>query len=672
MRPVILSLLILSFSAILNAQTFEEKLTVNYVEIPVTVTTRDGNPVRGLTRESFEVVEGGQRREIESFEAIDFASATERSPRAVSPLNPSARRNFLLVFDLSFANPGSIGRAQIAARDFVTRSVGDRDRVGVATLDAERGFRFLTAFTTDRNALMAAIADPHRFRAFDPLLIAGQPLEQVTPASGDAGSLGGRGDPAMEIAADFARMERAQQDAAQRLRVRRQLETLGAAARSLQRLAGRKHVVLLSEGFSARLVQGRSAAESREQHDENAALQYGEVWKVDSDARFGSTSAQTSLAMMATQFRRSDVVLHAIDIQGVRVRNEVRGGANANSNDGLFLLANATGGTVFQNSNDIGAELERFSRQHEVVYVLGFRAPAGQAGEFRDVRVRIAGVQGARVQHRSGYYAQGGETDLERSLSAAEVILNDIPQDEIALASLVAAFPSDDSAAIVPVILEISGPDLIRHARGGVTTTDIFVYAFDSDGLVRGSIHQRLRMDLAKTGDQLAGGGVRFYGTLRLPPGQYAVKSLVSSSDEKRGFRRDDLTVPAIDEIAIVQPLFFEEAGHWIMVKATSDTAGTPYPFLHEGEPFIPAVRPSLRRGEPRLFTVFVYNSDAEELEWEITPAAKPVSVKTEEFMSRYLFALESFSPDLERVDVTIRKKGSSDARSTGTAVEVR
>jgi VWFA-related protein len=672
MRPLILSLLILSFPAVLAAQAFEERLTVNYVEIPVTVTSRDGSPVRGLTREVFEVIEGGQRREIESFEAIDFASSTEGSARAVSALSPAARRNFLLVFDLSFASPGSIGRAQIAARDFVLRTVGERDRVGIATLDAERGFRFLTAFTTDRNALMAAIADPQRFRALDPLLIAGQPLDQATPAGGDAGALGGRGDPAMETALEFARMERAQQDAAQRLRVRRQLETLGAAARSLQRLAGRKHVVLLSEGFSARLVQGRSAAESREQHDENAALQYGEVWKVDSDARFGSTSAQTSLAMMATQFRRSDVVLHAVDIQGVRVRNEVRGGATVNSNDGLFLLANATGGTVFQNSNDIGAELVRFSRQHEVIYVLGFRAPAGRPGEFRDLRVRIAGVQGVRIQHRSGYYAQGGESEIERSLSAAEVILNDIPQDEIGLASLVAAFPADDSSSIVPVILEISGPDLIRHARGGVTTTDIFVYAFDSEGLVRGSIHQRLRMDLAKTGDQLAAGGVRFYGTLRLPPGRYAVKSLVNSSDDKMGFRRDELTVPALDEIAIVQPLFFEEPGEWIMVKATSDEAGTPYPFIHEGESFIPAVRPSLRRGEPRLFTVFVYNSDPEELDWEIMPAAKPVSVSTEDFMSRYLFALESFSPELERIDVTIRKKGSSDARSAGTAVEVK
>jgi len=124
--------------------------------------------------------------------------------RAVSPLNPASRRSFLLVFDLSFSSPQSIGRAQQAARDFVARSVGNRDLVAIGSVDVDRGFRFLTAFTTDRELLVAAIADPRTFRTRDPLQIAGaNPFSEMTPASGGAGQTD-RADRFADVAADYA------------------------------------------------------------------------------------------------------------------------------------------------------------------------------------------------------------------------------------------------------------------------------------------------------------------------------------------------------------------------------------------------------------------------------------------------------------------------------------
>jgi len=57
--------------------TFQEKLTVSYVEIPVTVVGRDLRPLRGLTQRNFEVYEEGDKRAIESFDAIDLASSNE-------------------------------------------------------------------------------------------------------------------------------------------------------------------------------------------------------------------------------------------------------------------------------------------------------------------------------------------------------------------------------------------------------------------------------------------------------------------------------------------------------------------------------------------------------------------------------------------------------------------
>src|SRR5687768_6906559 len=75
---------------------FQDKVTVTYVEVPVTVIARDNTPIRGLTKENFEIVDGGAKRVIESFESVDFASV---ETKLISPLNPASRRNFLLLFD---------------------------------------------------------------------------------------------------------------------------------------------------------------------------------------------------------------------------------------------------------------------------------------------------------------------------------------------------------------------------------------------------------------------------------------------------------------------------------------------------------------------------------------------------------------------------------------------
>jgi len=667
----LLPLLVLMPALAYAQGTFQDKVVVTYVEVPVTVLGRDSMPVRGLTKANFELRDGGEKREIESFDAIDFTAAGAQ--KIISPLNPASRRNFLLLFDLSYSSPISIGRAQDAARNFIVRSVGHRDLVGVAAIDVNHGVRFLTAFTTDRNLLNAAIRDPANFRGFDPLqLSVARGFELGSENSPAPQGADGTEAIAKELAQDFARTVTRMDDAYRRNRVKQQVEMLSITARSLGKLAGRKHIVLLSEGFDPRLVQGRVVGDVKEQTDENIAALGGEVWKIDSDKRFGSASSQRSISDMAEEFRRADVVLHAVDIQGVRVQNDVQGGARVNSNEGLFLLANSTGGTVFRNSNDISSDFDRLARQHEVVYVIGFQAPVGRAGEFHDLRVKLVNVPGARVQHRGGYYSSGNESIVERTLSSAEVIMNDIPQTDIDLAAIATPFPSAGGGkSQVPVILEIDGDDLVKHSLKKGLTAEIYVYAFDEDGFVRDSIYQRMRLDLAQVGERLRGAGIKFYGTLNLMPGQYAIKNLVRIAEtDAKGFQRVNLFVPTADEVAVTQPLFFEEPREWVMVKGgAGNDANAPYPFMLDGQAFIPAARANLRSGEPRLFTVWVYNATADEVTLEIAPEAKLVSSKPDADVTKYVYALERFPADARELGVTIRKKGSSDERRVSVPI---
>jgi VWFA-related protein len=680
MRPLgaVTSLLVLS--AGLAFGQVRETVNVNLVEVPVTVVDRNGNPVRGLTADKFELIDQGQKRPITSFEVIDFASTPQT--RGISPLNPAARRSFLLLFDLSFSSPLGRTKAQEAARNFIARSMQRRDLAAVGTIDIERGFRLLTAFTTDRNILASAVSSPINFRSSDPLQISGAQTFEPTP------TVQVQVNPDRHGVDDFVKeIQRGQNrldDQFNRGRIERQVNLLGSLARTLRMLPGRKQVVFFSEGFDPRLVQGRDARAMTEAMEEMALVEHGEAYKVDSDARFGSSSSLSILDQMSRAFRGSDVVLHGVDIRGVRVQNDLEIGAKINSNDGLFLLSNPTGGEVFRNSNDLDNDLQRMLRQQEVVYILGFQAPTATPGKFHDLKVRLRSAGSVRVFHRAGYYESGAENALERALTNAEIVLNDLPQADIGVAALAAAFPTTERAQ-VPVILEISGSDLAKNSRTSQFNVEIYVYAFDEDGIVRDRMFQRLQLDLAKVGEKILGSGIKYYATLSLPAGKYAIKSLVRIPEsEKRGYARVDVLVPPSSDVAVSPPFFFEEPGKWLMVKGGShDTTNAAYPFQINGEPFIPSAAVSLRNGEPRQFAVFVYNAAADEVTWEATVsdadgttrAANPKMMKQlqGDDVTKLMF---QYSPEdgdhgAARLDVTIHKKGSTEARKAGVPMVV-
>jgi hypothetical protein len=79
----------------------------------------------------------------------------------------------------------------------------------------------------------------------------------------------------------------------------------------------------------------------------------------------------------------------------------------------------------------------------------------------------------------------------------------------------------------------------------------------------------------------------------------------------------------------------------WVMVKASRDKATTPYPFMIGSESFIPATRATLRKGEPRLFALFIYNADPNELALDIVPAATLASQTPSEGVTKYVYALD-------------------------------
>ncbi len=666
MRKTIWGIAIAAAAAGLFAQV-KETVNVFVVEVPVTVVDTNGNPVRGLTAANFELSDNGTKRTISSFDKIDFAS--NESVSAISPLNPSARRQFMLLFDLGYSSPNALSRAQEAARKFIKDSVQPRDLVAVATIEPDRGFRLLSAFTSDRALVASTIDDPRGFRGADPLQIANQ-TEAFKVDDNPAAAAGAeRGNAAAEeeVRAMAQQMKHAN-EAAVRARIEKEVDSLGQLAKTLRAVPGRKQIVLLTEGFDARYLQGRDVRAGVEATNESEQVLRGQSYNVDSDARFGNTASLAILDRMAQYFRQSDVVLNAIDIQGVRVQNDVQVGSRINSNAGLFLLARPTGGEVFENVNNLKTNFDRMLKQQEVVYVLGFQAPTQKPGTFHNLKVKLVNVPGAHIFHRAGYYEVGGETPAERKLSNAEIIVNDIPQADVHLDALSAAFPGSGKNAQVPVILEINGADVTKDLRGNIANIEVFIYAFDQDGIVRDRLYQRIGLDLKKVGEKLRATGIKYYGTLALPPGRYAVKSLFREIDtDRRGFGRTDITVPEANGTASLQPVPIDDRANWILVKGSREANGA-YPFVLNGQQFIPAA--AARKGSsPQKVALFVYGAKPEDLTVETTPKTTVLGRAQSLGGSALVLQLDPADANVATLDITVHTRGVSDAKKVSVPI---
>jgi VWFA-related protein len=653
----------------------KESISVNVIEVPVTVIDSSGNPVRGLTAANFKLLDNGKERAISSFDTIDFSpsTSTESAKTALAKMNPAARRNFMLLFDLSNSSPRSLSRAQDAARSFVGKAVQPRDLVGVGTIDADKGFRLITAFTTDRELIASAIGNPANYHGSDPLQLSNDTkiveLDTTTPPDNpNAGPTGqARQDRAADIAESKERMAQIQRanTAYVRAKVEKQVDYLGQLAKVLRAVPGRKQIVLLSEGFDPSVVTGRDARDSDAAKTENENITRGQVYLVDNDQRYGNTTSQSFVTKMAQFFRGSDVVLHAIDIQGVRVQNDIQTGARINSNAGLALLADPTGGQVFQNSNDMAINFDRMLKAQEVVYVLAFQSQPQKPGEFHNLSVKLLNVPGAKAFSRAGYYEGGGESAAERQLTTAEIILNDIPQNDVRVAALAAPFPVDGANAQVPVILEIDGTDVLKDLRGNAAAAEVYIYAFDADGMVRDRVYQKVSIDLKKSSEKMRNAGIKYYATLMLPAGPYAVKALVRIPEtERKGFARADIIVPKQGDTVVLPPIFVEEAPKWVMVKNTTHASDAPYPFLLGGQRFIPAVSPHVKSGESTKFAVFVLNAQPNEVTFDSNPKVKFLGASSAAATTALVLEMGKIDPSLATLDITVKAKGTSQKSS--------
>ncbi|HEV7670799.1 MAG TPA: VWA domain-containing protein [Thermoanaerobaculia bacterium] len=595
-----------------------ERTDVVAVEVPVQV-TRDGQAVRGLTAADFEVYEGRKKQVITGFEMVDLAATTATATgtgneAAAATVPPAARRHFLLLFDLSNSEPKAIAKARSAAKD-VVKDLHPSDLAAVATHSATKGTKLVIGFTTDRRQLAIAI---ETLGGSDLIDRSPDPLNLSISSAGRSSSSGvsapaGRGDE--EFAANL------EEDSTRARANDRQFQTqaltaytraLGDLGKMMGNVAGRKYVVLLSEGFDSSLLVGKVTTQE-EQTQIAGAVERGEFYNVNNDERFGSSQSGNDLERMLEEFRRADCVIQAVDIGGLREE----GAKRANGQDGLFAMAQQTGGELYRNFNNLGEAMGKMLERTRVTYVLTFQPDVKRDGTYHKIKVELKNdPRGAKVSYRTGYFAPKPFDQRDpsaRLLDAADTILGGREGGLLKASVLAAPFPGVGDHAYVPVLIEIGGAEMLAGIDSGALPAEIYAYAIAADGSIGDYFGQTLGFDLAKVKGQLQQSGLKYFGHLELTPGTWSIRVLVRNGRTgASSLRVVPVVVPTFSggPPAVLTPFFPEPQGKWLIVREQprGEQKTAPYPFMTQQQAYIPASLPVLPAGQEAAMSLVAFN----------------------------------------------------------------
>lgn len=664
-----LGVLIVALAAgLATAQTFTESTQVVVVEVPVQV-VRDGEPVRGLTAADFEVFDGRKKVPITGFEILDLTTATTAAPQAgQEPLPITARRHFLVLFDLSFSDPKAIFQARKAAMDMV-QALHPTDLVAVATY-SNKGPQIALGFTPDRRQIAAAIETlglPELLdRNPDPLrlLVADAESALSEPAGASSRTSAGRGA-ALEAALE--NMEKLEQESnranasEQGARIAAFTQSISALARMMDAVDGRKYVVYLSEGFDTALVQGSQDQETQEEQSDASIS--GELWNVDSTTRFGDTKSLNQIEKMLEEFRRADCTVQAVDIGGLRPAGTTEGNSRGRGGkDSLLQIAKGTGGELFENTNNLAGAMQEVLKRTSVTYVLAFQPDALKwDGGYHRLKVELKNQpRGTRVVHRPGYYAPKpytAQNPVEKMMDAGSMLMSGEESGNVKMSVLAAPFKVTGDKAYVPVLLEVDGPSLLANTQGSALPAEVYIYAMDTGGAVHDFVAQTLGLDVSKAGAQLRQSGLKFFGHVDLYPGDYSIRVMVrNGATGNSSLRVVPVRVPAFAEAGpfLLPPFFPETPGKWLMAREApreGQAQNVPYPFMQDQQPYIPASKPVLTPGQDAPLSLVAYNLGA----GDISAQAKVLSLDGKEMGAGDLKLLGSESGSPARLKASFR-----------------
>jgi len=492
------------------------KLRVDYVEVDVVVTDRQGNLVKDLKKEDFQVAEDGKTQSISAFTFINIpVERTDRPLYSPTALEPDVRTNetpfdgrvYVMVIDDLHTNFGRTQRVKAAARQFIERRLGANDLMAIVhTFGSNDGGQ---EFTSNKRLLLAAVDKTQGRKLRSPTINRSNEYYNTR-------DLRQQGDPVNDP-----------EDHERAFNARNSLQTLKNVADWFASVRGRRKAILfLSEGIDYDIT--------------------------DLIPRSGSNHLSASQMLDETRdtiaaATRSNVAIYAIDPRGLTdlgdetielgsfpddtslgigpgsMLNEIR-----MAQDSLRTLAEETGGFAIVNRNDFSDAYDRIVRDNSSYYVLAYYPPDPRPGRIHKIDVRVT-RPGLVVRARKGYITPKKTEPVKTSakdIRTAEIrdaIDSPLPVSGLTMRVFAAPFKGTLPNASVLMGVELRGRDLKLSQAGSI---QVSYMAIDTSGKVKAGNTDSLTIGnlRAATKERIEETGMRVLNRFELPPGRYQLR----------------------------------------------------------------------------------------------------------------------------------------------------
>jgi VWFA-related protein len=402
------------------------KATARLVLLDVVVTNNKGEPVTGLKKEDFEVLEDGKPQSISTFEEHQGAAPTQIK---LPPMPPNVYTNFPLVQSADSVNVILLDALNTPTSDQVyvhkqmikyLKTIPSGTRVAIFTLASR--LRMLQGITTDSSLLLAAINNTKAGPTSSPLRASTVESDanqsRIDFMTNEAPAAASSNQTLAQAAVDPINATRQfLNDTAlfqTESRVSMTLQAMQQLARYLADIPGRKNVIWLSGSFPAAIVP-----------DSDLTDPFSGAGSFQEEIRQTTNflaSAQISLYPIAAEGLASDVAFQANNREiterrgNLSMQDTLQESRRATvdldaSHASMEQLARDTGGQAIYNTNGLNDALTRLVNNGTHYYSLAYPPTnANMDGKYRHIQVKLVSRK-ETLAYRRGYYAQDTRTD---------------------------------------------------------------------------------------------------------------------------------------------------------------------------------------------------------------------------------------------------------------------
>jgi VWFA-related protein len=499
--------------------------TTHLVQVSVVVTDKKGQPMIGLKKENFTVMDESNTQEIAFFSA--------ESPAPVVPPPRLPKNVYTNRYDLKGQDPGAV---TVVLFDSLNTSPEDQEYV------RQQVTKFLKTLKPQDHVAIYALTTKllllHEFTQDSAALVnAANQFEPKELASYDASNRGSFDVPGLAGAPGWAQFQAALNQTDARIadrnkanRAETTAEAFTAIANHVATIPGRKNLIWVSGSFPSQIIVSSIGGLDRQSQslDTNNTPSSRSASPTQTARRGGQDRSSESLTSSSTQAARAlnrvDMVLYPVDATGI-MPNAMMGPRNPYSDSaikcmdcvnqvpgpssGMYArqdlrdsersMADATGGEAFYGSNDIKAAMGRAFDDGRYAYTIGFYPNHGEwNGKFRTIKIHTT-IDGAKLRYRAGYYAEAEKVDGDEARAKAAMRTAALSPLEAAGLGLIVSGKLVGPSAERKVELHVSfDPKQLllqaadNHRKGGV---DLYFVQRDATGETIAAENQRVGLN---------------------------------------------------------------------------------------------------------------------------------------------------------------------------------